>query len=75
MPTGPSNIAQFTASLRNPEGKPITRANIYLVCSGKLKLRWLENEIYSKVKMCRFHYPEAFEEKLREIAKPEPETE
>lgn len=70
LPTGPSNIAQFTASLRNPEGESITRANIYMVCGGRLKLEWLQNAIYAKIKECRFHYPEAFEMKLREMEKP-----
>ena len=49
LPDGPSNITEFTESLRNPQGEKIARANIYQVCRGVLNLEWLENEIDAKI--------------------------
>lgn len=61
LPDGPSNITEFTESLRNPQGEKIARANIYQVCRGVLNLEWLENEIDAKIDEYQLRFPDNYQ--------------
>lgn len=65
LPDGPSNIKEFTESLRNPQGETIVRANIYQVCKGVLSLDWLETEIDAKIEEYQIRYPENYQAWLK----------